>query len=127
MRAKSAALLEECKVVLSEYEEPITIRHLYYRLVATQVIENSQRSYERLDNHLTKWRKAGLLDPRAFYDRTREPIIPSTWENLSDFFSTVRGAYRRDLWQGQDRRPEVWRERPRRWNKRRSGRRGRGG
>ena len=110
MRAKSAALLEECRAVLSEYEGQITVRQLYYRLVAGQVIANNLREYKNLCAMLAAWRKAGLLDPAAFCDLTREPTIPTAWEDLSDFLSTVRESYHRDLWQGQDRRPEVWLE-----------------
>jgi len=108
MRARTAALLEICKSILAEYSGQITVRQLYYRLFAAQVIENTERSYKNLDAHLTKWRKAGLLSPRQFVDLTREPIIPSMWSDLSDFLRTVRRSYRRDLWQGQERRPEVF-------------------
>jgi hypothetical protein len=108
VRAKTSALLAECKRVLSEYDGQITVRQLYYRLVAGQVIGNSLNEYKNLDGHLTKWRKAGDLDPAAFCDLTREPMIPNAWMDLSDFFATVREAYRRDPWQGQDRRPEIW-------------------
>jgi len=93
---------------LSEYDGQITVRQLYYRLVAAQVIENTQKSYRRLDAHLVKWRKTGLLPMDAFCDLTREPVAPNLWADLSDFFDTVRRAYRRDPWQSQSCRPEVW-------------------
>ncbi len=110
MRAKSAALLETCKSVLSEYDGQITVRQLYYRLVAAQAISNVFREYKNLCESLARWRKQGLLDAAAFCDLTREPVLPSTWSDLSDFLETVKRAYRRDPWQHQDRRPEVWLE-----------------
>ena len=110
MRAKTAALLEICKSVLSEYEGQITVRQLYYRLVAAQAIPNVFREYKNLCASLTHWRKQGLLDAAAFCDLTREPVVPSTWSDLSDFLETVARSYRRDPWQNQGRRPEVWLE-----------------
>ena len=110
MRTRTAALLETCKSVLSEYSGQITVRQLYYRLVAAQAIPNVFREYKNLCASLTHWRKQGLLDAAAFCDLTREPVVPSTWSDLSDFLETVEGAYRRDPWQQQERRPEVWLE-----------------
>ena len=110
MRAKTAALLETCRSILSEYEGQVTVRQLYYRLVAAQAIPNVFREYKNLCESLARWRKQGLLDPAAFCDLTREPVMPSTWSDLSDFLETVKRAYRRDPWQDQDRRPEVWLE-----------------
>ncbi len=110
MRAKTAALLETCKSILSEYEGRITVRQLYYRLVAAQSIPNVFREYKNLCALLTHWRKQGLLDAAAFCDLTREPILPNTWSDLSDFLKTMERAYRRDPWQDQGRRPEVWLE-----------------
>jgi hypothetical protein len=62
---------------LAEYSgTPITVRQLYYRLVAGGVIENSINSYKRLVSWLSGWRKNGEIPFGAFVDRTRE---------LSDF------------------------------------------
>ena len=109
MREKTAALLEACKGILAEYDgEQVTLRHLYYRLVAAQIIENSFKSYKNFKSMTGRWRKAKHLDPKVFCDPTRETVLPGTWSDLSDFSATVRKAYRRDPWQGQERRPEVW-------------------
>ena len=110
MRARTAALLETCKSVLSEYDGQITVRQLYYRLVAAQAIPNVFREYKNLCALLTRWRKQGLLEADTFCDLTREPVVPSTWSDLSDVLETVEEAYRRDPWQQQERRPEVWLE-----------------
>jgi hypothetical protein len=78
--------------------------------VAAQAIPNVFREYKNLCASLTHWRKQGLLDANAFCDLTREPVVPSIWSDLSDFLETVARAYRRDPWQQQERRPEVWLE-----------------
>lgn len=60
------------KLVLAKYRgTPITVRQLYYRLVAGGIISNVQRNYKNLVASLTKWRKAGSIPYDAFEDRTR--------------------------------------------------------
>jgi hypothetical protein len=108
MSSKSSDLLGKCRAVLGEYSGRITLRQLYYRLVAAQVIENSQASYKRLVALLTRARKAGEFPTDAFCDLTREPVTPGCWADLPSFLEAVGRSYRRDPWQSQERRPEVW-------------------
>lgn len=108
MSAKTANLLEHCRAVLEEYSQRITLRQLYYRLVAAQVIENNHRSCKRLVALSTAWRKRRELWPTAFCDLTREATDPGYWPDLPSFLEAVGRSYRRDPWQTQQRRPEVW-------------------
>lgn len=108
MKATTRELLEQCLKLLADYEQQITVRQLYYRLVAAGVIANTLRDYKRLVGFLTRWRKGGDLDPAVFVDLTREPDPPRTWVDLATFLERVRESYRRDRWQGQEVRPEVW-------------------
>jgi hypothetical protein len=94
--------------VLGEYSSRITLRQLYYRLVAAQMIDNTLASYKRLVALLTRARKAGEFPTDAFCDLTREPVTPGCWTDLPSFLEAVRRSYRRDRWQSQERRPEVW-------------------
>jgi len=110
MRAATKELLDCCRAVLADYEQQITVRQLYYRLVAGQVIPNTWRDYKRLGGFLTRWRKEGELDPNAFVDLTRKPNKAQIWPDLASFLEAVRNSYRRDPWQTQDGRPEVWLE-----------------
>jgi len=78
-------LLATCQAVLAEYDGAITLRQLYYRLVAAQVIPKSAKAYSQLKTNTANWRKAGRLDPDAFCDLTREAIRTSAWPNLPSF------------------------------------------
>lgn len=100
-------LLAACQGILAEYGQRITLRQLYYRLVAAQVIPNSAK-YNRLKGNTANWRKAGKLDPHAFCDLTREPHEWAMWPNLKQRLGYIH--YRRDRWQTHDERPEVWLE-----------------
>ena len=39
---KTVELFDAVNIILAEYDEPITLRHLFYRLVATGQIENTK-------------------------------------------------------------------------------------
>jgi hypothetical protein len=108
MRSASADLLQACRAVVGEYAGQITLRQLYYRLVARQVIGNNLPSYKRLVALLTRARKSGEFPTDVFCDLTREPLAPSSWPDLPSFLETVGRSYRRDPWQSQPTRPEVW-------------------
>ncbi len=108
MRESTRILLEQCRDILAEYGDQITVRQLYYRLVAQLAIPNSQRAYKNLVGALTKWRKGGEVDPRAFTDLTREPELPHCHLDLADYLQEVASGYARDRWQGQRTHPEVW-------------------
>lgn len=96
--------------ILTQYTQPITVRQMFYRLVAGQLIENSLKQYARISRVLTKARKIVRIKPDAFVDRTRAVYQLSTWNGLKDFFDTVRHAYRRDHWASQPEYVEVWLE-----------------
>jgi hypothetical protein len=65
-------LLESVRAVLAQYPgTAVTVRQLYYRLVAAAAIPNSLRSYKNLVAALTTWRRRKELPVAAFEDRTR--------------------------------------------------------
>ena len=62
--AKTLQLLDAVNGILAEYDGPLTLRQVYYRLVAAQVLENTERAYRGLSGTLTKARQAGLVHDR---------------------------------------------------------------
>jgi len=54
----------------------LTVRQLYYRLVARQLIENSLNSYKRVVDILARARRRGDVDYESIEDRTREVKVP---------------------------------------------------
>ena len=69
---KKQQIINQTKQILSQYSSKITLRQLYYRLVALQIIENKTSQYKYLSRILVDARKSGLIDPELFEDRTRE-------------------------------------------------------
>jgi hypothetical protein len=60
------------KRVIEEYETRLTIRQIYYRLVADYGLLNSQNSYKRVGDILGDARLNGEVDFEAIEDRSRE-------------------------------------------------------
>lgn len=97
--------------VLAEYRRAgytLTIRQLYYQLVARGYIENTQQSYKRIVDAMTKARYAGLVDWSAIEDRTRSTMHPPEWDNHVDIARLVAEQFRLPRWHGQKNHVEVF-------------------
>jgi hypothetical protein len=105
---KTLDLIGEVNAILTEYEGPLTLRQVYYRLVAAQVIINEERSYKNLSKTLTNARLAGLVDDSRLVDRTRQSLRVPCWNDLESFLRAVRESYRPEKWTSQQTLVEVW-------------------
>src|SRR5262249_12065404 len=86
----------------------MTLRQLYYRLVSSGHLANSQKEYKRLGNVMTRSREAGEVPRTWIVDHVRSTLKPSSWTGLADFGDTVREAYRKDFWASLDHHIEVF-------------------
>jgi DNA topoisomerase VI subunit A len=109
MHRKTLILIEAALEVLSEYN-PMTLRQVYYQLVARHIIDNRRSEYQRLSGALVKARQEGLVPWEWLEDRVRQPQVVSMWRDLPDFLKTVRHAYRKDIWGRQPQYVEAWLE-----------------
>jgi hypothetical protein len=111
-------LLASVQSILETYSgTPVTVRQLYYRLVAAGVIPNALRAYQRLVAALTKWRREGTIPFAAFVDRTRGMNLfdrgwraddPEGWARawLQEGLSRAR-SYELARWYGQPERVVI--------------------
>lgn len=109
LHRKTVKLIDAAYEVLGEYY-PMTLRQIFYQLVARHVINNSMSEYQRLSNALVKARQEGIIPFEWIEDRVRRPRVVSMWRGLPDFLETVRHVYRRDIWDSQPQYVEVWLE-----------------
>lgn len=73
--AETERLIDTANGIIGEYLEAgfrLTVRQLYYQLVARDVVPNTIQSYKRVASILNDARVAGLVDWDAIEDRTRE-------------------------------------------------------
>jgi len=102
--------------ILGEYDFPLTIRQIYYRLVAANLIPNKRSAYNQLSKMLVKARENGEVDDTRIEDRARTVLeAPNTFTSPEDFadsakqwFRGLASQYMRDLWDEQDCFLEVW-------------------
>jgi len=86
----------------------LTLRQLYYQLVARALIPNTVQSYKGLGEVVNDGRLAGLIDWDAIEDRTRNLQSGSHWSSPHSIVRACAGQYAVDLWEGQENYVEVW-------------------
>jgi hypothetical protein len=106
----SLAMIDKVSAILGEYEAEdydLSLRQLYYQLVARGFIENSDRSYKRLGDLVSNARMAGLIDWDMIKDRNRETVTPATWEGPAEIVAEAARAFVIDKWADQPNHVEV--------------------
>jgi hypothetical protein len=109
-------IVEAVNKILGEYDFPLTIRQIYYRLVAANLIPNKRSAYNQLSSWLVKARENGEVDDTRIEDRARQVLeAPNTFSSPEQFveaakhwFKRLGNSYLRDLWEDQDFSLEVW-------------------
>ncbi|EKF5406013.1 hypothetical protein OZQ55_000376 [Listeria monocytogenes] len=110
-RADSLALIEKVNQIIKEYHRQgyeLTLRQVYYQLVANGIIENKERSYKNLGSLISNARLAGLIDWNAIVDRTRSLRGFNYETSPEDAIERLSQRYGTDPWAGQKNHVEVW-------------------
>lgn len=110
-RNNTLRVIDAANDIIDTYLEQglrLTLRQLYYRFVATDLLSNTQQSYNRLGSIVNDARLAGHIDWDAIEDRGRNLQSWSTWRDPAAAVRSIRRQYRIDKWTLQDYRVEVW-------------------
>jgi hypothetical protein len=102
--------IEQMNSIITEYVDAgyrLTVRQLYYQLVARGIIPNTEKSYKKTTGIVNDARLAGLMDWEAIEDRTREFVKRSRWESGGDILKAVAGQFHMDMWKHQEYRVFV--------------------
>lgn len=100
----SLKIIETANGILNEYRAMgyrLSLRQLYYQLVARDYIENSVKSYKRIGNLVSDARLAGLIDWDMIEDRNRETVIPTAWDSPAQIVRAAAQQFRIERWDGQ--------------------------
>jgi hypothetical protein len=111
--AKTRKLIARADDILTHYYRdgagfPLTLRQLFYKLVAENAIANTPAEYERLGQVMSDARYRGQIDWDMLIDRTRTMI---NYPFREDEREAIRVEARRmllDPWPRQKTRVEVW-------------------
>lgn len=110
-RQSSLDLIRLVNEVINDYKAQgyeLTLRQVYYQLVARGYIPNNERSYKNVGNLINDGRLAGLIDWYAITDRTRNLRGNSHWDTPSEVIASAKYSYLLDKWEGQPNYVEVW-------------------
>lgn len=110
-RQSSLDVIEQANAIIEEYQAQgysLTLRQLYYQMVARDMIENTQRSYKRLGSKLNNARLAGLVNWFAIEDRTRNLKGQPHWSSPASIIESAVSSYQIDKWKHQPFYVEVW-------------------
>lgn len=108
---RNLALVEHVNAVVDEYSRQgynLTLRQIYYQLVARGFIENTKQSYKRIDDLVGNARLAGLIDWNAITDRTRYLRRTRTHESPAQEILRLSWQFHIDQWTNQPNYAEVW-------------------
>ena len=104
------SLFNSVVIILGEYDEPISIRHLFYRCANLGIIEKTEREYNSLRGHLAKWRKERRIAFDCFMDNTRYHFGSDVYNDLGEYMRQCAANYRLNLWKDSGYYVEVWAE-----------------
>ncbi len=99
-RIKWQPVIDDAARIVAGYDTPVTLRQLYYQLVARQSIENRDSAYKRLSELTAQGRRDGTFPDLT--DETRGIVQPYADVSVSNALQTTAGIYRLDRTLGQD-------------------------
>lgn len=109
-QSASRVMIKIMNGIIDEYMPAglrLTVRQLYYQLVARDVIPNNMKSYHLTVRVCTDGRMAGLIDWDAIEDRARHFIRRPNWDSGSDILGAAASSFHKDMWVTQQRRVFV--------------------
>ena len=130
--AQSLEIIERSNAICAEFQRQginLTLRGLYYRLVARDLFPDSRRwrkvdtgrwvrdedgtknadpNYKWLGDIINDARLAGLVDWNYLEDVTRNLRSLAHWDDPESIMDSVASQYRIDRWAVQPRHVEVW-------------------
>lgn len=108
-----AMQIERANAILEEYAEQgyrLTLRQLYYQLVARDMVPNAVREYSKLSETCVIGRMNGLIDWDAMEDRLRKPYLTYSVNSIEEAIEDTIDQYKRDRQEGQPYNIEIWTE-----------------
>ena len=112
-RAETLEIVNRANEILAVAESQgyrFTLRRVFYSLVSTNVIPNTERAYKNLSATLDTARWEGLMEPEALEDLGRVSIMASQWGSPAELLNAAADQYRSDWWEDANPLVEVWAE-----------------
>lgn len=101
---ESEATIVQLNRIISDYAAKgyrLSLRQLYYQMVARDLVENTLQSYKRMGDLVSNARLAGRIDWEMIEDRNRETITPPMWSSPDQIVEAAAAQFAIDRWQDQ--------------------------
>jgi hypothetical protein len=103
-RSDTLALIDFMNSMINDYIRQgfkLSVRQLYYQLVARAVIENTEQSYKRIASIINDARLAGMIDWDAIEDRNRDIEVQTRWSDGAQIVQAAADSFHMDMWDNQ--------------------------
>lgn len=110
-RRKSIDVIDIAESICQDYANrgfDLTLRQIYYQLVARDLIPNRDTEYDKLGATLSNARLGGKIDWLHMIDRTRYLRAMPGMTTPQTAIERTANDYTLDFWNGQDYHVEVW-------------------
>lgn len=105
------ALIGQINQMVDRYQKQglrLTVRQIYYQFVTMNIVPNNGKSYGIVQSAINDGRMAGLISWTAIEDRNRDLMGHRTYSTPQTALKGLAATYKRDLWEDQPMRAEVW-------------------
>lgn len=107
---RTSQLIEAAVDILGEIQ-PATVRAVCYRLFVAGLIQNmAKAATNSVSRMLTRAREDGEIPWEWIVDESREAEVAPRWNSPDAIIQSAVRQYRRDYWQDQEYRVEIWSE-----------------
>ena len=93
-------IIDRAAELVASYDTGVTLRQLFYRLVAAAIIPNTQAAYKTLSTQTARARREGAFPD--LIDRTRRIHRDPRFQSPGAALAWLADYYRRDRTEGQD-------------------------
>ena len=93
---------------VAEADRPVSIRHIFYRMVVLGLVEKSDLGYQQLQKATVDMRDGGALPYSWIEDSSRRAYWNTGYAGVGNFAEVAASIYRRDYWDSTDTLVEVW-------------------
>ena len=113
IRPERQSMIDAVNNILQTYHSQgyrLTLRQLYYQLVAQGMIPNNIKEYSKLSQTCVIGRMNGLIDWDMIEDRVRIPYLEYYSNSPQEAIEDTLRQYKRDRQEGQPKHIEIWTE-----------------
>lgn len=114
-QSETLRIISKADTIATDYRRRgynLTLRQLYYQFISIDFFPNTEKSYNKLGRIVNDARLAGLMDWNHIIDRGREAHgvdwLGHVPDEQAEIIRNSQLNYSLDMWEGQDRRVEVW-------------------